>query len=1157
MNFILNPIHEEYPPTFATNNIDSGETVAEKINLMLEGALEDLKTPFTLKIATAYFNIGGYESICKVLHKLDNVQILLGADPKYLEPDLYLDKRSKKEWLKQVLNSHDNWMRAERDLTGFSKQVDDLERELITWLTSTNNQGVTRVEVRRFGKEFLHGKAFIIEHKRMSAVLAGSANFTLAGLTKNRELNIGYPQGTNADRVIQWFDELWEQSEPYNLAELYEEKFYEHSPMLIFLRMLDMFYANIIEKDKDDVALNLTPFQKDGVSRAKRLLAEHGGVIIADEVGLGKTFIAGEIIKQAVDIDRQNVLVICPAALKDTVWEPFLSQYGISRRAKVMSYDELWRKIEDQESSQLSEIEDSALVVIDEAHNLRNESTKRSKAIIRILGGEYPKKTLLLTATPVNNSLNDLNTLISYFIKDDGHFANIGIPSVYDYIKAAQDMDPELLSPEHLFDLMDQVAVRRTRRFIKQNYSGDRIRLPDGQEQIIQFPQPRLKRIDYEFSEQSLKLLESIRQALVPNDDEPLVVSFADRHFKTDRLLMARYVTSLYLKDGDLAKYQISNSGLLRSGLLKRLESSTYALSQTLARMIKSHEKFLSGMDQGYVLIGDALSEWTNSSSDNLDTILEQLDDKENTGVSSIVDFHANELRQDVQSDLILLNQLHDMAHHLTNSQDPKIIKLIDLLREIAINSLIPNKSGINPQNLRKTVIFSTFADTIQHIHEKVNEAIKNADPNDPLSLFKNRVAHPIYGIVGGRDQETRAKQIACFAPETASSKSSNGKPTAPDLYDLLFATDVLSEGVNLQQAGKMINYDLPWNPMRLVQRSGRIDRIGSAHSEIYISCFFPGSQLENLLHLEDILTKKLKYAIASVGAHGVLPNQDDSVEVILNDSQDQIMSIAREDIEIFDVGDTSVLSGEEYRIRLSNAYNFNATYKTMLQHLPYGSGSGFVSAKANSNYYVFCLKMGSTDKVWFRRVATDQNWDPMRIKTDDSTGLSFEISADTLTALSTADPENEDRQRYLPMIAYDKAYDAFIVARDHAFKRWQYLTNPNNLTPDIEKVFRDAVELVNNYGTFLGNEKLDQLAKKLSGRWKSEIKVAVRSILNNETLTNEEKVRELDSLSQAYGLEIPKRSEPLPPLDFNEIHLVAWMAVANKYTSTDTVQIN
>ena len=201
------------------------------------------------------------------------------------------------------------------------------------------------------------------------------------------------------------------------------------------------------------------------------------------------------------------------------MWEPFLDEYDMSRRIKVYSYAELrhrWQQDEDLRD----ELDEYAVVVIDEAHNLRNPAAQQTEVVGSLLSGRNPKKVVLLTATPVNNSLFDLHTLIRLFIGNDAEFATSGIRSIHAYIKDAQDRDPDTLSPENLFDLIDKVMVRRTRKFIRAEYQGEKIPMPDGTQETIRFPEPVLHRLDYELGDAGTELVEAMVYALDQGEDE-------------------------------------------------------------------------------------------------------------------------------------------------------------------------------------------------------------------------------------------------------------------------------------------------------------------------------------------------------------------------------------------------------------------------------------------------------------------------------------------------------------------------------------------------------------------------------------------------------------------------------------------------------------
>ncbi|HEY9475550.1 MAG TPA: SNF2-related protein, partial [Mycobacteriales bacterium] len=598
----------DFRPTFATNRPASKETVAEALNVLLGGMRTHLAVPPPVAIATAFFNPGGFRLLAEELELVGPVRLLLGAEP---DPDEYARVRplasgrghaAEGREVRRALEGHDRSLAAERDLVGFTREADADARRLVAWLRGTlaGEEARPRVQVRRYAGGFLHGKAFIVD-TALPHVMSGSSNFTFAGLARNRELNLGqFDPGTVA-AVRDWFEELWAVSEPYDLAWLYEQRWAPHLPWQVFLRMLYELYGSEVEEETAARGLShlgLTGFQADGVWRARRLLARRRGVIVADEVGLGKTFIAGELIYEAAISRRQKVLVVAPATLRDSTWVPFLREQNLP--ADVVSFEELVGDLDlaGQASSALQDPDAYAMVVVDEAHALRNASTRRADALRAVLAGQAPKDLVLVTATPVNNSLYDLYNLISYFVPNDGAFADVGVPSLREYFDRAMRIQPDNLSPEHLFDVIDQVAVRRTRQFVKHHYVGDTVTL-GGVAHPIRFPTPRVRRVDYDLDAALPGLFDRLAtalgaQVLAHRPDADAVLLDAPGEV----LSLARYVPSRFRRDrGGEAQYEAQNAGLLRSALLKRFESSAYAFRRTVEKMIVSHDQFLDALE--------------------------------------------------------------------------------------------------------------------------------------------------------------------------------------------------------------------------------------------------------------------------------------------------------------------------------------------------------------------------------------------------------------------------------------------------------------------------------------------------------------------------------------------------------------------------------
>lgn len=1139
-------------PDFATNHApsDAAATVADKVNELFRLLRENKVTAPPIAIATAYINPAGFALLADELETATRVRLLLGAEPEEDSVRAITSGDSDQDSRRDAaIENHQVWLEAERDTMGFARVATKEAKRMVEWLKSVDPDGLAKVEVRRYAGGFLHGKTYLVEDGAAQAALAGSSNMTYAGLAHNAELNLGTGGGTSAaGKVREWFEHFWRVSDPYDLAGLYGRLWDPHTPWSVYLRMLWELYGEYLDDEENPnvrTGLNLTRFQADGVVRMERLLDEHGGVLVADEVGLGKTYLAGEVIYRTANVNRQRVLIVAPAALKTSMWEPFLLTHDFSRWVRVYSYEEVRNKLEPghpDNHSFVQEIEDYSLVVVDEAHNLRNAGAQRSGAVDRVIAaGSHPKKVVLLTATPVNNSLTDLETLIKYFIRDDARFASLGIPSIRKYIKQAQAIDPANLTPEHLFDLMDQVAVRRTRKFVKDHYANELIVGPDGKPTTIKFPQPKVRRIDYDLDDHGLALIDAMVYALDDPTDPHAPRAWEDRSLDPKRLMLARYLSSMYTVDHDLQEYQITNAGLLRSGLLKRLESSPQALHASLEKMIASHEAFLDALDKGFVLKGEALTEWVSSDSDDLDEFVAEFDGDDQ--IESADGYHHTELRTDVESDITLLRELRDLAEVVIVGMEPKVERLIEELTQIAADARRVDPRGLSRADRRKAIVFSAFTDTIIPIHEAVVKAIVEAAAGSPLGDYRDRVAPPIMGsyarthergATGGVDQGGRASTIAGFAPATAGPRNAAGEPTAEDEFDILFTTDVLAEGVNLQQAGHMINYDLPWNPMRIVQRHGRVDRIGSKHDYVYLGLFFPAERLDTLLALEDRLNTKLALADAAVGAGEVLPGRGPGHEINLAD--DQVV----DDFEkLLDAGGASAsLSGEEYRRRLFGAFNMEPQLKSDVLSLPFGSGSGFINALVHGNGYVFCVRIGTSPKPWFRYVPADDDWALRR--TEDGAPI---VSPDTLISLRVADPQNTTAERWLPEVVYDHAFDAWEVARDSVYTAWKKLTDPNAFQPDLPLSFRDAYALVLRRGGYLGRDTQIEIANRLRSVPSAKVARQVRRALN-EGRTDEERIGLIAQVLDDAGITAPPPRKPLPDLEKHEVRLVTWMAV-------------
>ena len=1072
-------------PEFIDNT--NGNTLAEGLNTHLSWLRDTHNNPSELSIATGYFNPGAYALLSEELNQLNGIRLLLGADPTpsyTLPPRPPGDSRFDSNMVNKALSDWAQGLENDRNLIGFTLQEDQNAQDLIRFLKTG------KIEVRQYQKAFLHGKAFIFNENE--GFIAGSSNFTTAGLTTNMELDLGRYDPTPVAVVKNWFDNLWEESVPFDLASIYESRYAEYDPYLIYLRVLWELYQNELEAEAENSGrIPLTTFQNDGISRAKIILEKYNGALIADGVGLGKTFIGGELIRQAVENQRQRALLICPAALRDGTWARWISNYQVY--VECRSYEEFM-------AGQLgADINDYSIVVIDEAQAFRNPGTNRAAALRRLLQvkpGTPPKKLVLMSATPVNNSLWDLYNMLSYFIKQDAAFSNSkGIISMQDKFKEAQAQDPADLSPDALFDILDEVTVRRTRSFIKKYYTNETTTGSDGVEITIKFPTPHVNRIDYDLETMMPDLLDDFERNVMPESGVPA-------------LSLARYCPEEYRLEKDTIG-EPSMIGLLRSALLKRLESSPYAFANTLRRMIADHQTFLEALEEGWVLTTEEIHEFQATDNDEeLEDLIEYIDNPEE---ASIKGFHSDKLAEAVRIDMGILTDFLARSETILRDQDTKLQALVEALKKISQKA--SEDGGLNAKDTRdnrKVIIFSYFADTVEWIEKYLIDVI---DTDPALMDYKNRLVS-----VTGSTADNRQKAVFGFAP--ISSEAPPGQ--AEDLYDILVTTDTLSEGQNLQQCRNIINYDLPWNPMRLVQRHGRIDRIASTHENVYMGCIFPDVELERLLVLEARIRNKLQQAAATIGVESAVIPDSAVADVVFTETLEEIEALRREETDLFE--NSGAYSGEEYRQELRHGLEKNGEF---LKRLPWGVGSGFVSGNAEGHF--FCSKIG--DRVYLRFVHSNTN----------------EITSNRLQCLKFIDCEN-DTERYLPESLQMSAYHAWEIARQSIHDEWQLLTDPINIQPRIRPLFLQIAEHLRTYPPRdVQQNQLDIILSSIEAPYPRRIESILRIVMKEPHQTPHEKSDALCSKILELSLQPYDTPEPLQPIEKEEITLICWLAVSKK----------
>lgn len=1072
------------------DNLDNG-TMEEALKAAIQGSVAKLKTPPSLDVATGYFNLGGFSLLVEELERLSGIRLLLGAEPPFEGRTLPVKlggpkgEKALEKQLAAQLERQEEGLRLDRNLTEFDAQAEGVVKRLIDLQRGGN------LRVRRFKfPPFLHAKAFILSDGE--GVFVGSSNFTYAGLRKNLELNVSRKDTEPYNKARQWFDNLWERSEDFDLARLYEDRFAPVSPWLVYMRALYERYGEQLNEEHGGLSrIHLTNFRNDGVERARKILAQRGGVLIADSVGLGKSFIAAKLIEDARQ-SHQRVLLVAPAALRDGSWARFMARTDL--RVEVRSFEEIAQGKRDVDAS------DYAMVVVDEAHGVRNPDADRSKALRKLLRGDPPKRLVMLTATPVNNSVWDLYYLLEFFIKQDAAFAEAGIRSMRDLFKQASRTDPDDLTPDLLFELLDRVVVRRTRHFVKKYYPHDRIRLPDGSEIQIEFPKPHVDKLGYRLDALLPGFFAEFERRVMPEEGEP-------------ELRLARYQPSAFRKDGDIEQSEVVLVGLVRSGMLKRFESSIEAFRKTVQRMIRHHETFLQLLGKGKVATTKALEAVLELPSADTDEAEEAMDELEREGdLENSSAYKVNDLREAVECDLAILRNFHKRVEKVTAEQDPKLKSLVKALEQIAAHA---DKDGTTPEaqrDNRKVLIFTYFADTMNWIFDFLeNELATNAR----LKHFRGRVAK----VSSAEGTEA----VFGFAPESMDAPADK----RDDRFDILVTTDVLAEGMNLQQCRNLINYDLPWNPMRLVQRHGRIDRIGSKHKDNYIYCFLPDDELDRLLRLHDRIQDKVKVAARTVGVEAEILPGTETGDVVLG-VKDELERIKKGDASLLELGGEREApeSGEEFRQELRKALE-NPRHKTAILDFPWTAGSA-LATKGPSGFF-FCARVGK--EPLFRFVTADGTLVDDRV----------------LTSLRRIRCP-EDAPTTLTEALRQQAYEAWRIARQHILAKWNELTDPANLQPKIPPSMQRAADIVRSHAApDWTPEYTASLVARLQAPHGHKIQRPIQEAIRSHEESPQEAAKRLAEVVEELGLQPYERPKPLDVLHEEHIHLVCWMALVGR----------
>lgn len=917
-------------PKALTDLVDNKRVTQWTLGEAVSSLLDQSEEP-SLSIVTAYFNLEAFKVLQPSLSKISSLRLLVGKEQ---EQSFVLTERLFNEIQHHIA------------------QVTETSSEIKRWRDFIA-QG--KVQVRVYRKSFLHGKAYLVEGKGISPAGAvgfvGSSNFTGAGLTKNLELNAVLMQQSAVDQLHQWFEALWSEAEDYKqeLLEMLSNFVHPYSPYEIYIKVLyeayrDRFAENLSEKEGKPSPIALADFQHDGYLAAKEILENYGGVLIADSVGLGKSYLALRLLDDYAYKERQTALVICPAALIDTLWRPLLQRFGIP--CEIVSMERV-----SQKDFPADEFARFKIVVVDESHNFRNHNTNRWENLFRIItSGDPDKKLILMTATPVNNTVFDLYHQLRFITRDKkDFFTAANIPDLFRYFLQAE------ANKDALYEVLEAIAVRRSRQFIRANYPNAII---DGRK--VRFPERRLQAVRYSLENSYGKALyNKIADAI----ENLFLAPYQVDTFRKEVMQARRQLSEqLSLFEGDKAEglmKQLQQLGwskdeaqkfvmsigrqtalayIMQVLYLKRLESSIESLRISLKRQRDFQRAFLDALNQGRLLDSKTYRRWLQ-----METTDEQAEDEPD--LSAILDqlptlpsdqYDLDALRCAVEADIKSLDELLEELEQVTVENDDKLRTLKELLTKDELTG-------------KKLVVFSYFKDTARYLYRNLT--------ND--TDFLKRLGHEKISIVdSGVKPEERKDRIIRFAPKA------NNRDDIPSEREilLLISTDVLSEGQNLQDADTLINYDLHWNPVRMVQRIGRLDRIGSPSPTIHVYNFFPEDALESLLGLLERLYWKLEAINRTVGLdESVLGEKPNPMDF------NTLRRIARDDERVLDEleADSELTIGE---FLMQDLLRFlKKVGEEKLSRIPLGVGTamdgkgerrGFFAAfrnqRTNQHYWLF-----------------------------------------------------------------------------------------------------------------------------------------------------------------------------------------------------------
>jgi SNF2 family DNA or RNA helicase len=931
-----------------------GDFLAEKIN-----------TDAKLSFVSAYFSIFAYHHQ-KIKSKLDGIKHLrfLFGEPAFIKS---LAGENKNQRNAEILDDSMTISATDR----LSQK--SVAAECAEWLKN-------KAEIRSMVKpNFLHGKLYLVENANgVKEGIAGSSNFTVNGLglgnSPNMELNLIVNDRRDLNDLENWFDEIW--NDKTGLVEDVKAKVLEYlsvlsaenQPQFIYYKTLFHIFGDYLREQAENRLLDLRgdffeseiwnmlyDFQKDGVKGAINRLNKHNGCIIADSVGLGKTFEALAVIQYFERLNNR-VLVLCPKNLsanwtiyqtaKNSELNPFEKD---SFKYNVLYHTDLGRTEGKSNADGLDlanfKWSNYDLVVIDESHNFRGnpisklrddgtEKLNRAKWLMeKIIKEGVKTKVLLLSATPVNNDLRDLRNQILLITegKNDALFEKTNIRNISSTLEIAQKhfstwadkkKNPNRTVKQLLevldssfFKLLDELTIARSRQHIKSFYDLDAI---GG------------------FSER-LKPLSVYAEVDLLNRFE----TFDSINQKISQYKLSIFNPSAYIKDEKRAEYENRGAnkefgfkqstrehyliGMMKVNFLKRLESSIESFEISLDRTIGKIDKLIAkikGFRANEKNNGDLSLFDFEPEADELGEANEEIEQWQ-VGRKlkyDLADLQLNEWLKDLENDRSALITLFNFAHAITPDRDAKLKQLKELIENKV-------KNPINDDN-KKVLVFTAFADTAEYLFENLQD------------WAKNELGLNIALISGTNTKTTFGKNDFANILKNFSPVSKNRKSQETIEIDILIATDAISEGQNLQDCDYLVNYDIHWNPVRIIQRFGRIDRIGSKNQKIQLVNFWATKDLDNYINLKNRVEARMALVdVTATGEENILNSKqlEDIIEEDLKYRNQQLKRLKEEVLDLEEMSESVSLTDftlDDFRQDLSNFLNIN---RDLLESAPLG----------------------------------------------------------------------------------------------------------------------------------------------------------------------------------------------------------------------------